>query len=73
MQIDKVDEPITLEPHDGSAMSLEQRGGGGLISRESKTGRRKGIPSNPKYGLDATGNLVVIPCRLKRCKMAHSV
>jgi hypothetical protein len=61
------------EPCDRSAMSLEQRGGGGLVSRESKTGRRKGVPSNPEYELDATGNLAAIPCRSKRCKMAHSV
>jgi hypothetical protein len=54
-------------------MSLEQRGSRGLVSRESETGRRKGVLRNPEYRLDATGNLAAIPCRLKRCKTAHSV
>jgi hypothetical protein len=52
---------------------LEQRGGGGLVSRKSETDRRKGVPSNPEYGLDATGNLAAISCRSKRCKTACSV
>jgi hypothetical protein len=73
MRIDKVNKPIMLELRDGSATSLEQRGSGGLVSRESEIGRRKGIPSNPEYGLDATGNSVAIPCRLKRYKTACGV
>jgi hypothetical protein len=73
MWIDKVNESIMPKPCDGSAMSLEQRGSGGLVSRESETGRRKGIPSNPKYGLNATGNSAAILCRLKRCKTACGV
>jgi hypothetical protein len=32
--VDKVNEPIAPEPHDRSAISLEQRGSGRLVSKK---------------------------------------